>query len=522
MRNSDPDEVSNAVYQLLTKFDHTSLTYLIENLCQLQGLVTEMTKGDPSTGGDLVVRNVLPYPQSIIISNQIDTRVDETSLQDLLAESTQNETKYTVVTARQPTESALVFASDHDIGIIGVGDLVEVVLTQGAIELVVEYAKEDDQIVSTHEDLLLALDDSSQGFTDEQGPEGTATGEESAKRPRNRPISENDRLSLGLVGYDMYAPDDTVEGVLIAVKLTAKEQTEINASAFSLTFADGTTVETISEAESPLVGKLEGILQPQWAVGNVSIGASESRRYIVYVPTTTESLPETLSFKNLQLSMQPPISAQTFRGLPGSVVGILNDILGSSLTEGHEESYVSYGLDDQTGHTNREEQSVMAQNDILSISLIGYEYVEDDEFKGVLVGIELKSEDHNLGVTSDDFEFHSADQFTYSGTGPSGVDVTASIADELPQKWRTGKTSISGGGRINYLMLFPTEGRPDFSKLSYSNKAYDLVNIQARDMKEATGYEWQDTISLEFPLSEESRMQYHGALPEAVIDNIPT
>ena len=525
------DDIGGSVYQLLQELDQGSLADLIADFCTVNGWFSEVQLENSPQYAEILATKTLPYPESVRIIVPVTTRLDDEDVQEIITRSSGGGHLSTIVVKEKPTDEALMAAQEEGISIVGIGDLTEDILSQGMVELVVDYARKFDRIIDEYDDKIAALKRQSGTSTGE--PIGTSEESDDASnsstQPRDRPYAENDRLSVGLIGYDFYIPSSSAHGVFVAVKIEAKQPVELSAEDFSLSFTGGTQRSSVSQADSSFLSPLARILQPAWAFGSLSLDEGETIKYVLYVPQSgDDERPKAVFVDNLKVSLIPPLSSHTYRGLPGPMVSVMTDFFKTEFKKGHQESYVSYGVDtnaaEQEGtHTPGDSQDIKQalQDDFpdyqestvypsvsgdvpgtigkyFSLELLGYTYLTHIDEPGMLLAVSVGSRAFDLDIRLGNFTLHSDDEVAYEGD--SSATILDQVAQSLPPSWSAERSEVSAGGKRTYLLFFPSERDFTPTKLRYRSTYKRLFTMGSGQVKEQTGETKYDEVTLDVEL----------------------
>lgn len=547
------DEIGESVYQLLLELDEGSLADIVADLCTINGWFSEVQLENAPQYVEILASKTLPHPESARIVVQVATRLDGEDVQEVTTHSSGEDRISTIVVRERPTDEALMAAQEEDISIVGTASLTEEILAQGALELVADYATNFDRIVDKYDDEIAALHSQSDTSTGNalEASEESDDASNSPTQPRDRPHAENDRLSIGLIGYDFYTSSSSTDGVFISVKLEAKESIELSAEDFSLSFSGGAQRSAVSQADSSSLSALASVLQPDWAFGSPSLEEGETIKYVLYVPQSgNDEMPESVFVDNLRVSLIAPLSSHTYRGLPGPVVTVMTDLLEDDFKKGHQESYVSYGVDtdaaEQEGtHVSGDSQDIEAllQDDFpsyqestvypsvsgdvpatigkyFSLELLNYTYLTHIDEPGVLLAVKIGAKAFDLDIRLDNFTLHSQDEVSYEGA--SGAAILDQVANSLPPSWSAKRSEVSAGGKRTYLMFFPSKEVFTPTKLRYRSKCKRLFTMSYGQVEEQTGEGKNEEVTLEIELdsTHTERMQDFFEGKSEILDSV--
>lgn len=542
MSSVDKDELGEHIYELLLELDPTLATDLIADLCAMNGWSTEIPLDESSQYGEILATKRLPYPESMKIVVSTTAQLSNEDIDSANGDS-DGARLSTIIVRRKPTDEALTLAREQGISIIGFGDVTAEILSQGAVDLIIDYATDIQRLVKQYSDELSKLESWSNSMpagrpansikADSPG-ESADTDEanspdESLKLPRTRPEAENTRLRVGLVGYDFYDPSQSKDGLLIAVKLRARKSIELSAKDFSVNFSDGTQRSAVGDADSPSLSTLGDVLKPKWTLGSVSLSAGDSDKYILYVPLRNdrENL-DALFVDNLRVALIPPMASQTYRGLPGPMVNLIEELLEDNFKKGHQESYVSYSVEqdlergeEQNQNNIRETQvplqegfpdyhesktyptlsgdGPVAVGNYFSLEFLGHIYLTYFGEQGMLLAVTVGAKSFDLDIRPSKFTLHSQDDMAYQAS--SNVSILNAIDGSLSPLWNTSRRDVSAGGRGTQLLFFPVEKEITPKKLRYKSSYNRLFSMGWDQIEEQAKRDNYDDAALEMELA---------------------
>lgn len=540
------NEISKRLSRLLHGLDRTTLTYFVADMYQLQGWDVEIHLGKSSIEGDLVLSQYLPYPRSVNFYIQVDKRLEKKRLEDVLNRTpSQPATAITILVHEQPTTEALEFATNNDIGIVGVADLVDEIVSYQFFGFVAEFLADDDHLASEYAELLeeLRTADPALGAPTTDSTETCSTADEQPENPRERPLAENRQLSLGLIGYDTCNRGSEETGILLAVKITAKESIEITPESCILEFKTSEQRQPLTLTNSTLLTKSAGVLSSEWSVGETSLTAGTSTNYLVYIDQATDlDTLEALYLSNLRLPLQPPTSSQTYRGLPGPIADVLSTVLECDLTQGHQEHYLSYGLDGTASRAQLRENSrkggsekspissqgsaakqpqeasgetkIVAESAFLTLELLDIAYITMGKKPGMLVAIKVSARGFDIEFNPHSIVLQTADGETYEGVGKRSAGILDHISESVGPIWVTEKLEISAGSSRKCLVFVPASEEFDAGRLRYQAELGRLLTMSWEQIETQTGRSSDDEIIVELEYTPE-QMQNSSAFPAA-------
>lgn len=553
MPSTQRDELGESVYQLLVEIDQVLITDLIADLCALDGWSTRVRMDDSSQYAEIIATRRLPYPESVRIMVSISTQFSKRDVDRATSNEADDGSLSTIVVKSKPSDEALAAARERGISVIGIGDVTEEILSRGTIDLVINYASDIQRIVNNYDEELSLLESWSGKTNSQESSDSEMDNDthDSQTLPRTRPEAESNRLSVGLVGYDLYSPSSTTNGVFIAVKLQAKESLQLSAEDFALGFTDGTQRSAAGEADSSSLSKIAGVLEPEWTLGSLSLSEGETAKYVLYVPRSndTES-PNAIFVDNLQVPLTAPVSSQTYRGLPGPMVGVMNELLGDEFKKGHQESYVSYGVDEDSNT----EQKELAQSNVgvdsipledgfpayqesksyltlsgdgpgtigkyLSAEFLGHRYLSHLGEPGMLLAVTVGARALDIDIRPDKFTLHSEDDIAYQGA--SDVPIINQVKGSLTPSWSAGNEEVSAGGKRTFVLFFPAEEEFVPKKLRYRSAYNRLFTMSTSQVESQTAEGRYDeaTIEVELTSTSSDRAQEIFEGKSAILDSI--
>lgn len=539
-------EISNRLSRLLHDLDHTTLTYFVADIYQLQGWDAEIRVGESNTEGDLVLSQYLPYPRSVNFHIQVNEQLEKQWLEGVLTRTQfHSGTAITILVHEQPTTGALELATNNDIGIVGVADLADEIVSYQLFGFVAEFLADDDHLASTYAELLeeLRTADPALGAPTDDSSTTCSTADEQPENPRERPLTENKQLSLGLIGYDTCDRGSGETGILLAVKITAKESIEIIPESCILEFETSEQRQPLKPSNSTVLTKSAGILGSEWSVGETSLTTGNSTNYLVYIDQTTDlNALEALYLSNLRLPLQPPTSSQTYRGLPGPIADVLSTVFSCDLTQGHQEHYLSYGLD---GTANRaqlrensqkrgsqqspifpqasdakqpeeasEETKIVAKSTFLTLELLDIAYITMGKKPGMLVAIKVSARGFDIEFNPHSILLQTADGETYEGLGKLSAGILDHISKSVSPIWVAEKFEISAGSSQKCLVFVPASEEFDAGRLRYQAELGRLLTMSWEQIETQTGRSWDDKIVVGVKYTTK-QMQNSPAFPDA-------
>lgn len=285
---NEPEERTQAVFQILCSLGHTEFVYLLADLYSIRGWAPSITTGDPDTVGDLVANQVLPEPKSLAAYYYDGEGLSKEELGERLDRLHQDQ--LIVIVSGAPSDGAISLSRRNPVSIIGVGDIAEEIVRSSTLDVLRDHIPEESPLLDEYEALFSQIpkqteredgtmdgrstDDEADQSTDDKSDESVVDDnprKSGHTSPTDIPtLSENaigtegEFYGMEYLGHDFVSGNDD-SGTLVGIEVFAKEHDiEIWPEKVSIQIASGYSYQCIKGYDAPLVNPLVSQLSSVW------------------------------------------------------------------------------------------------------------------------------------------------------------------------------------------------------------------------------------------------------------------
>jgi hypothetical protein len=267
------------VQTILKDLGDIDFVSFFRDFCYILGCQTKIGFGDKGTIGDLVVKQTLPFPQTVVVLDRRGASLTESEVQDYIEERP-NDANLLIITHARPTDAVLSLGDKDKISIIGTRDIAHAIIEMDAVNLLATRIQEDGDLLEKHAVTLEEL---------EYGP----FHEHSSASDDGYPFVSNPFFDLKLLGYDFIESQTlSSSGMLVAMEIQSKRD-DIKLDPESFTFYDankytysGVPAGSRNQHEK-FCGLLEEALSLEWNTSDyrsLSVSGGGRNKFILYFP----------------------------------------------------------------------------------------------------------------------------------------------------------------------------------------------------------------------------------------------
>jgi hypothetical protein len=273
----------DTVQTILKDLGDIDFRSFFRDFCYVLGCETDIGFGDEEEVGDLVIKQSLPFPQTVEVLDRREAALEESEVQNNIEERPED-SNLLIVTHTRPSDAVLSLAKKDRISIIGTRDIAHAILDMEAVDLLAARLQEDGDLLEEHAMKLESL---------EYGP----FPEYSSAHDDKLPSVSTPFFDLKLLGYDFVESQTlSTSGMIVAMEIQSKrDDIDIKSTCFTYHDANKYTYSGISrdskKTSSKFSGLLEGALPSQWIKSDsfiyLSVSGGGRGKFIQYFPCET-------------------------------------------------------------------------------------------------------------------------------------------------------------------------------------------------------------------------------------------